>query len=243
MTDGLNVLVVDDERPVLDELVYLLGRDDRISTVNAADSGAGALRALEASHIDVIFLDIAMPGLGGLEVARILDQFKTPPKVIFVTAHEAHAVDAFELNAVDYLLKPVHEERLRESVRRALQETAAPAPTAEQSIAVELAGVTRFVSRRHITYVEAQGDYVRLHTLSGDTHLLRTPLTILEQEWAEDFVRIHRSHLVSVDHIVEVRMQSGRCSILVPDGPAPVELLVARRHTRSLRDVVADRHQ
>ncbi len=244
MTDGLNVLVVDDERPVLDELVYLLGLDERVGTVKAADSGAGALRALEADGIDVVFLDIAMPGLSGLEVARILDQFKTKPKIIFVTAHEKHAVDAFELNAVDYLLKPVHKDRIRESVRRALEGTAAPTLVGDESIAVELAGVTRFVQRSTVAYVEAQGDYVRLHTTSGDSHLLRKPLSTLEQEWAESgFVRIHRSHLVAVEHIAEVRMQSGRCSIMVTDGSQPVELAVARRHTRGLRDVLQERHR
>src|SRR5680860_384206 len=126
MSEGLSVLVVDDERPVLDELVYLLGLDERIAGVLAANSGAGALRALESGAIDVVFLDIAMPGLSGLDIARILGKFKTPPKVIFVTAHENHAVDAFELNAVDYLLKPIREDRLRESVRRALEDGAGP---------------------------------------------------------------------------------------------------------------------
>ena len=242
MSEGLSVLVVDDERPVLDELVYLLGLDERIADVLAADSGAGALRALETGTIDVVFLDIAMPGLSGLDVARILDKFKNPPKVIFVTAHENHAVDAFELNAVDYLLKPIREDRLRESVRRALQETSGPDPESDESIAVELGGVTRFISRTHVAYVEAQGDYVRLHTTSGDSHLLRTPLTTLEQVWSpHGFVRIHRSHLVAVAHIVEVRMQSGRCSILVTNGPAPAELQVARRHTAGLRDLLQDR--
>jgi len=243
MSQGLKILVVDDERPVLDELVYLLDRDDRISTITAANSGAEALRALESGEVDVIFLDIAMPGISGLDVARILGQFKTPPKVIFVTAHENHAVDAFELNAVDYLLKPIREDRLRESVRRALEDGAGPTLESDESIAVELAGVTRFISRAQIAYVEAQGDYVRLHTTSGDSHLLRTPLTTLEQVWSpHGFVRIHRSHLVAVAHIVEVRMQSGRCSILVESGNASTELQVARRHTRGLRDLQQDRH-
>lgn len=235
----LTVLVVDDERPVLDELVFLLGRDERIGTVRAANSGAEALRQLEAGEFDVVFLDVAMPGLTGLDIARILGQFKSPPKVVFVTAHDDHAVDAFELNAVDYLLKPIREDRLRESVRRALEVGgSAPAP-ADDSIAVELGGITRFVSRSQVVYAEAHGDYVRLYTVAGDSHLVRIPIGTLAADWAEaGFVRVHRSHLVALGHIREFRMQSGRCSILVNTGTNDVEIQVARRHTRELRDLL-----
>lgn len=235
----LTVLVVDDERPVLDELVFLLGRDERIGRVRAANSGAEALRQLEAGDFDVVFLDVAMPGLTGLDIARILGQFKSPPKVVFVTAHDDHAVDAFELNAVDYLLKPIREDRLRESVRRAL-EVSSPTPgPAEDSIAVELGGVTRFVSRSQVVYAEAHGDYVRLYTVAGDNHLVRIPIGTLAADWAEaGFVRVHRSHLVALGHIREFRMQGGRCSILVNTGTHDVEIQVARRHTRELRDLL-----
>jgi len=235
----MTVLVVDDERPVLDELVFLLGRDERIATVRAANSGAEALRQLESGDIDVVFLDVAMPGLTGLDIARILGQFKSPPKVVFVTAHDDHAVDAFELNAVDYLLKPVRENRLRESVRRALEGSGTAASTKEDSIAVELGGVTRFVPRSQVVYAEAQGDYVRLYTVGGDNHLVRVPIGTLAADWADaGFVRVHRSHLVGLGHIKEVRMQGGRCSILVNAGKNDVEIQVARRHTRELRDLL-----
>lgn len=235
----LTVLVVDDERPVLDELVFLLGRDERIATVRAANSGAEALRQLEAGDIDVVFLDVAMPGLTGLDIARILGQFKSPPKVVFVTAHDGHAVDAFELNAVDYLLKPIREDRLRESVRRAIEGSGTPAATAEDSIAVELGGVTKFVARSQVAFAEAQGDYVRLYTVGGDNHLVRIPIGTLAADWADaGFVRVHRSHLVGLGHIKEVRMQHGRCSVLVNAGANDVEIQVARRHTRELRDLL-----
>lgn len=235
----LTVLVVDDERPVLDELVFLLDRDERIATVRAANSGAEALRQLEAGDIDVVFLDVAMPGLTGLDIARILGQFKSPPKVVFVTAHDGHAVDAYELNAVDYLLKPIREDRLRESVRRAIEGSGTPAANAEDSIAVELGGVTKFVARSQVAYAEAQGDYVRLYTVGGDNHLVRTPIGTLAADWADaGFVRVHRSHLVGLGHIREVRMQGGRCSVVVNTGANDVEIQVARRHTRELRDLL-----
>lgn len=242
MTESLQALVVDDEQPVLDELVWLLGRDDRIASVRAARSGTEALRILESGDIDVVFLDVAMPGLSGLEIARLLGRFRNPPRIVFVTAHDAHAVEAFEMNAVDYLLKPIREERLRESVRRACADADTGSRTSEDSIAVELGGVTRFVSRASVSYAEAQGDYVRLHTTDGGNHLIRIPLGTLADDWADaDFVRIHRSLLLNLALISEVHVQSGRCSVLVPVGEETVELQVARRHTRTLRELIHER--
>lgn len=242
MTAALHALVVDDEQPVLDELVWLLERDDRIASVRATHDGADALRILEHGGIDVVFLDVAMPGLSGLDIARVLGHFRDAPRIVFVTAHEAHAVEAFEMNAVDYLLKPIREERLRESVRRACGADAGTRSAGDDQIAVELAGVTRFVSRASVAYAEAQGDYVRLHVADGGSHLIRIPLGVLADEWAEaGFVRIHRSLVVNLAHVREVRMQAGRCSVVVPSGDAPVELQVARRHTRALRDLIHER--
>ena len=234
----LRVLVVDDERPALDELAWLLERDDRVDGVLTTDSAAEALRLLKEEPVDAVFADIAMPGLTGLELAGVLSQFKNPPPVVFVTAHDEHAVDAFELNAVDYVLKPVREDRLAEAVRRIVESPGSP-PAADQGdqIAVELGGVTRFVSRSAVRYVEAQGDYARLHT-ADTSHLLRVPLTSLEEQWREaGFVRIHRSLLVALAHIEEVRMESGRCTVLV----AGEQLVVSRRHTRKLRDLLVRR--
>jgi DNA-binding LytR/AlgR family response regulator len=231
----LRVLVVDDEAPALEELSSLLGEDPRIGEVLTAISGEQALRLLERDDpLDAIFLDVAMPGLSGLDLARVLARFSTRTPVVFVTAHDDHAVEAFELHAVDYLLKPVRPARMSEAVRRVVEAVGEHADTAEpdETIAVELGGVTRFVNRSAIRYVEAQGDYARLHTADG-SHLLRIPLTTLEENWADaGFLRIHRSLLVATSHIDEVRMEAGRCTIVVGDA----ELQVARRHTRSLRD-------
>jgi DNA-binding LytR/AlgR family response regulator len=147
-------------------------------------------------------------------------------------------VDAFDLNAVDYLLKPVRDDRLTEAVRRVVDARGAAAPAEKKDlIAVELGGRTRFVSRGDVRYVEAQGDYARLHTPEG-SHLLRIPLTTLEEQWREaGFVRIHRSLLVALAHVEEVRMDAGRCTVLV----GGEELAVSRRHTRELRDLLVRR--
>jgi DNA-binding LytR/AlgR family response regulator len=234
---GLRVLVIDDERPALDELAFLLERDPRVGGVLTSDSATDALRVLQELSVDAVFLDISRPGLSGLELAQVLARFKSPPPVVFVTAHEQHAVDAFDLNAVDYVLKPVREERLAEAVRRVVEGTASGRVSEDEQVAVELGGVTRFISRADIRYVEAQGDYARLHTADG-SHLLRTPLAALEEQWAPaGFVRIHRSLLVSLPHVEEVRTESGRCTVVV----GGTELAVSRRHTRELRDLLVRR--
>ena len=117
---GIRVLVVDDEQPALDELAFLLHADQRIAEVVTAVTATEGLRILRETDVDAVFLDIQMPGLSGLELAEVLGRFKEPPPVVFVTAHEQHAVEAFELHAVDYVLKPVRAERLAEAVRRVL---------------------------------------------------------------------------------------------------------------------------
>jgi DNA-binding LytR/AlgR family response regulator len=236
------VLVVDDERPALDELQFLLEQDVRIGEVVACDSATEALRTLHEREIDAVFLDIQMPGLTGLELAQVLKRFRTPPPVVFVTAHESHAVDAFDLRAVDYVLKPVREERLADAVSRVIEGgDRVPAAVEDVQIPVELGGVTRFVDRSAVTHVEAQGDYARLHTADG-SHLIRIPLTTLEEEWsAAGFVRIHRSLLVALGHVTEIRMESGRCTVAVGPRDAATELVVSRRHTRELRELLGRR--
>ncbi|WP_225635015.1 LytR/AlgR family response regulator transcription factor [Streptomyces solaniscabiei] len=249
----LRALAVDDERPSLEELLYLLDADPRIGSVEGAGDATEALRrinrALESGPhgpeaIDVVFLDIQMPGLDGLDLARLLTGFARPPLVVFVTAHEDFAVQAFDLKAVDYVLKPVRTERLAEAVRRVVEQrgtAGAPRiPVHEPDpghIPVELGGVTRFVAVDDITHVEAQGDYARLHTGKG-SHLVRIPLSTLEERWrARGFVRIHRRHLVALRHIGELRLDAGTVSVLV----GAEELQVSRRHARELRDLLMRR--
>ncbi|MFD9355352.1 LytR/AlgR family response regulator transcription factor [Streptomyces sp. NPDC060031] len=275
----LRALAVDDEKPLLEELLYLLRSDPRVLSAEGASDATEALRritrALEtgpdgADGIDVVFLDIHMAGLTGLDIARLLAGFAQPPLIVFVTAHEGFAVQAFDLKAMDYVLKPVRPERLAEAVRRVCAQlgraaedppAAAPArglpagaaprtavvppapvltvpaqPAAEvpEQIAVELGGVTRFVPIADIAYVEAQGDYARLHTDEG-SHLVRIPLSTLEERWAaRGFVRIHRRHLVALGRIDELRLDAGTTTVRV----AAAELQVSRRHARELRDLL-----
>jgi DNA-binding LytR/AlgR family response regulator len=234
---SLQVLVIDDERPALDELAFLLGRDHRVGRVLTADAATEALRLLQEEQVDAVFTDIRMPGLSGLDLAKVLARFRVPPPVVFVTAHDDHAVDAFDLDAVDYVLKPVRDDRLAEAVRRVCEAVTGGRAVDEESIPVELGGVTRFVARGDVLYAEAHGDYARLHTAAG-AHLIRTPLTTLEEDWRDaGFVRVHRSLLVALAHVEEVRVDGGRCTVLV----GGAELTVSRRHTRELRDVLVRR--
>jgi DNA-binding LytR/AlgR family response regulator len=232
----LVVLAVDDEPPALDELAYLLNADGRVAHVHRAGDATEALRVLRDTEVDAVFLDIRMPGLDGMELARILHRFAHPPAIVFVTAYDDGAVDAFDLGVTDYVRKPVRAERLGESLRRVsgLRHPAAPVPDRhdEPSIPVELAGTTRMLPRSAVRWVEAQGDYARLHTADA-SHLVRVSLATLAERWAEaGFVRIHRSYLVQLRLVAELRLtQSGY--VVTVDG---AELPVSRRHTRELKD-------
>ena len=230
----LRVVVVDDEAPARSELAYVLGLDSRIASVRCAASAAEVLELAASEQVDAVFCDVKMPAMDGISLARVLGSFARPPQIVFVTAYDEHAVDAFELDAVDYLVKPVRPARVAEAVRRLC-----PGPDTtgepEEVLAVELAGITRFIRRSEVHWVEAQGDYARLHTADG-SHLLRTSLATLEQRWT-DFARIHRSTLVSLSHVRELRMDDGRCTVRVGN----IQLVVSRRHTRELRELLVRR--
>ncbi|WP_214413683.1 LytR/AlgR family response regulator transcription factor [Sphaerisporangium fuscum] len=236
----LRVLAVDDEVHALSELAYLLQQDSRVEQVLTASDPVAALHDMVAmigagERLDSVFLDIRMPGLDGLDLARLVGAFPNPPKLVFVTAHDDRAVQAFELEAVDYLLKPLRPERVAEAVRRL--ESAAYGPPATEAplddvIPVELSGRTSFVPQHAVFYAEASGDYVRLHT-AGGTHLVRMPLAALERRWAASgFIRIHRSTLVSARHVTEMRFDEGRIVLRVGDTILPV----SRRHSRRVRE-------
>lgn len=235
----LRVLAVDDEPPALDELAFLLRADARVARVHTAGDATDALRILRDHEVEAVFLDVRMPGLDGLELARVLRRFAQPPAIVFVTAYDDGAVDAFDLGVVDYVRKPVRADRLAEAVRRVLDRLLLPppggraAPAADDvSIPVELGGVTKMLARSAVRWVEARGDYARLHT-AGGSHLVRVSLATLAERWADaGYVRIHRSYLVQLKLIEELRLTANGYIVII-DG---VELPVSRRHTRDLKD-------
>jgi DNA-binding LytR/AlgR family response regulator len=232
---GLSVLAVDDEPPALDEMTFLLECSSMISSVRSARSAAEALHLLQDERYDVVLLDIAMPGIDGLELARILARFSQPPAVIFVTAHEEHALAAFNAGGMGYLLKPVTLERLTSTLRRVTQ-LGTPAHDEGgplDALLVETGTLTKIVPRDEISWVESAGDYVRLHIRGGSHYLLRLPISALEEHWSDHgFARIHRSYLVALRDIHELRTTEGHTVVRVGD----LELPVSRRHLKELRD-------
>jgi two-component system, LytTR family, response regulator len=239
MTRRLRVLAVDDVAPALAELVRLLQESPGVAEVAEAGDPITALRLIQAGPLDVVFLDISMPGMNGLELGSLLARMTDPPVVVFVTAYEEHAASAYRIGAVDYLLKPASAERLAAALARVARFVVAdPAPTpapvdALAAVPVELAGRTRFVRRDDVRFAEAQGDYVRLHTPSG-AHLVRIPISRLEEHWQHaGFSRVHRSYLLAVPAVRELRSDlSGGLLAHTDVGDVPV----SRRHARELRE-------
>lgn len=230
----IDVLVADDEQPALDELVHLLRADERIGNILTAMTGADALRQLSARAVRIAFLDIHMPGALGTELARALSALSAPPAVVFVTADDARAVEAFELRAVDYLLKPVRVERLRRAVDRALEIGIAGDSADHEMVPVTLGSSVRFVRRGDIRWVQAQGDYSRLHTDEGG-HLVRIPISELESQWADaGFLRIHRSSLVRTTAVTEARLSGAEPSVRIGSTVLPV----SRRLVPAVREAL-----
>ncbi len=231
----IDVLVADDERPAREEMVHLLRQDARVGEILTAASGAEALGLLAERAVTIAFLDIHMPGLSGTDLARSLLALAEPPAVVFVTADDARAVEAFELRAADYLLKPVRTDRLRAAVDRVLELGETAASVDDEVLPVTVGQSVRFVRRRDVRWVQAQGDYSRLHTEDGAGHLVRVPLSELEQRWSDaGFVRVHRSYLVLATAVTEARLTGAEASVSVGD----IVLPVSRRLVPSVREAL-----
>jgi DNA-binding LytR/AlgR family response regulator len=249
----LSILAVDDERPALADLARLLRGLDAVDEVTCAHSGSEALRQLAQQQFDALFLDVRMPGLSGLELAGVLERFANPPAVVFVSAYEDGAVRAFEVHALDYLMKPVSRTRIEEAILRVAEAGAGRHQGAEPAlvsagaiephedpahgvvVAVERAAGqgARIIPLASILYVQARGDYVRLVADEG-RFLQRGTLAEVEQRWkAHGFHRVHRAYVVNLRRAVEVRPDhGGTSSIVLADGS---DIPVARRQVAELR--------
>ncbi len=234
----LRALVVDDEKPARDDLRWMLDRQDDIGEVVEACGAAEALKLLAASTkddaFDVVFLDIRMPELDGLDIARMIGRFEAPPAIVFVTAFDTPASDAFELAAVDYLRKPVAADRLSRAIDRvcAVRNGAGREPDLQPDrLAVSTHGGRQVLLRpNEVTHFEASGDYVRVHTAT-ESYLIRDTMARLTDAWSRHgFLRIHRGYSVRMSAVDEVRSSStGRC-VLVNEQEIPV----SRRYAREL---------
>jgi DNA-binding LytR/AlgR family response regulator len=235
--NGLRVLAVDDVPPALDELCQLLRDSPEVGDVVPATTAVDALRLIQGERFDAAFLDIAMPGLSGLELAALLARLNEPLPIVFVTAFDQHAVAAYGVGAVDYLLKPLDAERLAACIGRVLRVIGSPvdkpAIDTMAALPVETAGRTYYVRRGDVQFAEAHGDYVRLHTRTGQ-HTVRIPIGRLEEYWeGAGFVRVHRGFLLAMNAVRELRSDSAGGLLAHTDlGDVPV----SRRHARDLKD-------
>ena len=230
----IRALIVDDEAPARSELRYLLAAHPEVEVVGEAASATEALAFAQDATLDVIFLDVELPGPSGVEAAPLVRERRDPPAVVFVTAHDRYAVDAFAVEAFDYLVKPVDPERLARVVERLRERTSENALPVEK-IPVVSAGGTELLDFDQVHFVQADGDYSRVHTYDR-SYLCTASLGELEERLGPRFARIHRSHLVNLGKVAGVRRAApDRFRLQLADA-AKTELDVARRQSRRLRE-------
>lgn len=230
----IRALIVDDERLARVALRNVLEERGDVEVVGEADSVGAAREKLQALAPDVVFLDVQMPGGSGFELFK--DEVRA--KVVFCTAYEQYAVRAFEVNALDYLVKPVAPEQVDRALRRLVRPAEMQPDVSEPLEADDLVALRetrglRFTKVRDITYIQAADDYSEVRLVDGATALVNVPLRRWEARLpAADFVRIHRSSLVNLRHVEEVQHVDGRFQVVLRGGPA---LAVSRRMASELK--------
>lgn len=242
----MRILIVDDEAPARDRLRQLLDESDEHVVVGDAANGQQALEMATTLQPDVVLLDIRMPGLNGLETAHHFNALEKPPAVVFTTAYDEYAIDAFDAQAIGYILKPVRRERLAQALQRASQLNAATLhAVAEKSgiesrrrhICARVRGELRLIPIADIRYFHADQKYTRV-CYGGGEYLIDDSLKQLEQEFSADFVRIHRSALVSVAQIHALtKTNDGQVSVSLLGGESVDgdQLTISRRHLAEVR--------
>jgi two-component system response regulator AlgR len=239
----MKVLIVDDEPPARDRLRALLADFSDVQVIGGAGDGSAALDLIQERLPDVVISDIRMPGMNGLEMARHLSELEHAPAVIFLTAHDDHALQAFELQAVDYLLKPVRAERLRTALDRARKLHGETARGLQRELAgprthlcARQRGTLKLIPVADVLYFLADAKYVEVHYRGGEV-LIEDSLVQLEEEFGERFVRIHRSCLVAVEFIAGLsRAGNGETVVTLRDSAHTLE--VSRRNLAAVRRLI-----
>jgi two-component system, LytTR family, response regulator AlgR len=237
----LRVLIVDDEPPARERLRSLLAEIADVEVIGEAASGHDALRESHDLAPDVVLLDVRMPGMDGLEAARHLNVLEEPPAVIFTTAYDQYAVEAFEAHAVGYLLKPVHKEQLAASLNRAgrltraqLQKLAAGTEPRRSHIAARRREGVRLIPIEEVQYFLADQKYTTVRHLNGED-LIEDSLRLLESEFGASLVRVHRNALVSVKYLERIeRNADGQYFVRLRGCEAPLQ--VSRRMAGELKE-------
>jgi DNA-binding LytR/AlgR family response regulator len=231
----VRALLVDDEAPARGELRYLLASHPEVEVVGEAATAREAFELAASFRYDVVFLDVEMPGMTGLEAARLVLDRRERPAIVFVTAHERYAADAFAVEAFDYLVKPVEPARLARVVERLARARRLEAPPVEKIAVVSAGGAKMLLDYDAIHWVEADGDYTRVHTYDR-SYLSTSSLRELNELLPAYFARIHRSHLVNLAKVAAVRPTGGDRIRLALDDEPRTELDVARRQSRVIRE-------
>ena len=239
----LNALIVDDEAPARSELRFLLEETGRVDTIREALNAREAVESLVKSkegtdqRIDVIFLDISMPKTSGMQLAEALHKLKNPPAVVFVTAYSEYALEAFNVDAVDYLMKPVETDRLNRALDK-VEAIVKPAPAShptQERIPVEKGGRKVLVPVDQIRYIEAKDDYSCIYT-DGDRFLSTISLAKLEQKLTpHGFFRVHRGYIVNLDHVEDVEVISSGILQLGIKGVEEKKIPESRRRVVQLK--------
>jgi two-component system response regulator AlgR len=232
----MKILIVDDEPPARDRLKRLVEGLEGCECAGEAGNGADAIALAGRLAPDVVLMDIRMPGMDGVEAARHLSRLEVPPAVIFVTAYDEYALQAFETQAVGYLLKPVRREKLADTLQRAsrltkpqlavLAREVAPKPR-RTHLSVRMRGELRLIPVEEVLFFLADQKYVTVRHLGGE-ELIEESLRALEEEFEPDFVRIHRNALVAARHIASIE-RSGEGQYAVRLRGYAEELPVSRR--------------
>ena len=253
MTGLIRTIIVDDEPLACRRVHRLLRADEEIQVLALCTNGEQAVEAIHHHHPHLLFLDIQMPGMDGFEVLEAIDKRKLP-QIIFITAYDRYAIQAFEVHAVDYLLKPFDRERFEKAVDRAkefirhnqqtniskeleaLREEIRLKPAYLDRFVIKTGGRIYFLKSQHIDWIEAQGKYVAIHS-GKESHVLREGISSVEEDLdPQKFVRIHRSTIVNIERVKELNPWfHGDCKITLQDG---TQLMLSRHYRQRLDDLL-----
>jgi two-component system response regulator AlgR len=236
----MNILIVDDEPLARERLRQMLSEMPGISVAGEAGNGREALELADQLHPDLILLDISMPVMDGMEVARHLAGQEPRPAVVFCTAYDDRALEAFEAAAIDYLVKPVRRERLTQAIDKASRVGPSSLPSdggePRSHLCARLRGSLRLIPVPDIRYLQAEEKYVVVHHARGED-LIEDSLKTLETEFGERFLRIHRGCLIARDQLSELRRSpDGQVHVVLRDGGEVLE--VSRRCAPGLREKI-----
>ena len=242
----MKILIVDDEQPARERLRQLVDDSGLHEVVAEAANGEQALAMASQFNPDVVLLDIRMPGVDGIETAHHLNAMETPPAVVFTTAYDEYAIDAFDARAIGYVLKPVRRERLERALQHAARITGqmlkqltqeTNLKSRRQHICTREHGELRLIPISDIRYFNADQKYVTVHHSDGES-LIDDALKALEEEFADEFVRIHRSVLVALQQIERLeKTADGKTQVVLRDELAGADeaLTISRRHVADVR--------